>query len=450
MRSLRSRLWAVLPTLLLLQTIPSLAQTVCGAPEVKLGSNYIQVAPNGTDDTENIQCALDLAVERRISEIRLTQGEFFVGSVSVQDFVGTLQGGGKDHTRLSILDQSVDCAASAARGEATAAMKFIGGEPRIRWLTLSVDSDIWPCATGGTYAGLDAMIHFTGHRGSEACTAAVIFGTIDRVNLEGPRIYGIEPKPMYTGVLSDAERSGDPGCRNSLLGSIRINRSLIRGFSTGAWLNLRGNAQVNVLNTDFDGNFVGLRLDDSNALVTIFGNRFASKAPGSFSCCESGGVGIGVHNQIVSTGLTHFDIYGNVFEIRSGGFDSSWGIRLLRNPGATSVGLVATRNHFQLTGGGNLAVAVSSNGVSGGILSDNLFSSYLQGSGLALSVNADFLGEADRWTFVGNRGLADMYIPDLENDAHVFLGVNSSNALIGPGQAAIIRDEGVRNTVLPQ
>jgi hypothetical protein len=450
MRALNPGLWAVLSTVLFFHTTPSLAQTVCHAAEVKLGDNYIQVAPTGSDDTENIQCALDLAVEKRISEIRLTQGEFFIGSLSVQDFVGTLQGGGKDHTRLTVLDQSVDCAASAARGEATAAMKFIGGEPRIRWLTLSVGSNIWPCATGEIYGGLDAMIHFTGRRGSEACTTAVIYGTIDRVNLEGPRIYGLEPKPMYTGVLTDAEQSGDPGCRNTLLGSIRINRSLIRGFSTGAWLNLRGNAQVNVLNTDFDGNFVGLRLDDSNALVTIFGNRFASKAPGSYSCCESGGVGIGVYNQIVSTGLTHFDIYGNVFEIRSGGFDSSWGIRLLRNPGATSVGLVATRNHFQLSGGGNLAEAVSSHGVSGGILSDNLFSSYLQGSGLALSVNADFLGEADHWTFVGNRGLADMYIPDVVNNAHVFLGVNSSNALIGPGQAAIIRDEGVRNTLLPQ
>jgi hypothetical protein len=390
-------------------------------------------------------------VERNIPEIRLTRGEFVISSLSVQNFSGTLQGGGKDFTRINILDQSVDCAAVRARGEATAAIKFIGGEPRIRWLTLSVDPLIWPCVTGGGYGGLDAMIHFTGRPGTpEACTADVIYGTIDRVNLEGPRIYQVEPKPMYTGILTAAEDSGGSTCMNSLLGSVRINRSFIKGFPTGAWLKLRGNAQASVLNNDFDGNYVGLRLDDSNAVVTVFGNRFASKAPGSYSCCESGGTGIGIYNQFVSTGVTHLDIYGNTFDIWSGGFDSSWGIRLTRNPGATSVGLVVTRNHFQLSGGGNLAAAISSHGVSGGVLTDNFFSSYLQGSGLSLYLNADVMGEADHWTFVGNRGLADMYSPDPVDFEHIFLGRNSSNALIGPGQAAIIRDEGVNNTVLPQ
>jgi hypothetical protein len=390
-------------------------------------------------------------VEQRIPEVRLTRGEYFISSLSVQDFGGTLQGSGKDVTWVRVLDQSVDCAAIEAHGAATAAIKFIGGEPRIRWLTLSVGPLVWPCITPGGYVGLDAMIHFTGRPGTpEVCKTDVIYGTVDRVNLDGPRIYQVEPKPMHTGILAAAEDSGGSGCMNSLLGSVRINRSLIKGFPAGAWLKLRGNAQASVLNNDFDGNYVGLRLDDSNAVVTVFGNRFASKAPGSYSCCESGGIGISIYSQVVSTGITHVDIYGNTFEIWSSGFDSSWGIRLMRNPRAPSIGLVVTRNHFQLSGGGNLAPAVSSHGVSGGILSDNYFSSYSKGSGLSLYVNADVMGEADRWTFVGNRGLANMYDRDSAEFEHIFLGRNSSNALIGPSQGAVVHDEGANNIVLPQ
>lgn len=451
MKALYFPLWAVLPMVLFFHTPPSLAQSPCNAPEVKLGNNYIQVAPTGVDDTANIQCALDLAVERRIPEIRLTRGDFFISSLFARNFVGTLQGGGRDHTRVNVLDQSVDCAVMEARGELPAVIKFSGGEPRIRWLTLAVAFDSFPCASGGIYGGLSAMVHFTGQPGPTAsCVAEVIFGIIDRVNLEGPRLYYIGPQPIGIGILVAAEESGDPYCRNTLLGSININRSLVDGFSTGARINMRGNAKVSVSNTDFDGNHVGLSIHDANAVVTVFGNRFASKAPGSYSCCESGGTGIRVHNGIVSTGVTHLDIHGNMFNIQSGGFDSSWGIRLLRNYGATAVGSVILNNHFELSGGGDLAVAVSSYGVSGGILSDNLFSSYLQGSGLALYVNSDVTGEADHWTFVGNRGLADMYRPDLVDVAHVFLGENSSNSLIGPGQAAIVRDEGVNNIVLQQ
>jgi hypothetical protein len=191
MKALCFPLWATLPLVLFFHASPSLALSPCDAPQVELRNNYIQIAPTGVDDTDTIQCALELAVERNIPEIRLTRGEFVISSLSVQNFSGTLQGGGKDFTRINILDQSVDCAAVRARGEATAAIKFIGGEPRIRWLTLSVDPLIWPCVTGGGYGGLDAMIHFTGRPGTpEACTADVIYGTIDRVNLEGPRISG--------------------------------------------------------------------------------------------------------------------------------------------------------------------------------------------------------------------------------------------------------------------
>lgn len=449
MKALNLKPWAFLPVFLFFYASQSLAQSICDAPEVKLGNNFIQIAPTGVDDTQNIQCALDLAVERNIPEIRLARGEFFISSLSARNFVGTLQGGGRDHTRLNVLDQSVDCAAIEARGELPAAIKFAGGEPRIRWLTLAVDPHFLPCATGGSWGSLTAMVHFTGHGGSPSdCTADVTYGTIDRVNLEGPRIYSVVPQPIDTGILASPEESGKPECRNSLLGSIRINRSLVDGFSTGARINMRGDAQVSVLNSDFAGNHLGLGIIDSNAVVTVFGNRFASKAPGSYSCCEGGGIGIGVHNHFASTGATRLDIRGNTFNISSGGFDSAWGVQLTGSSGATAMGCFISDNRFQLSGG-EILTGISSYGVSGGIVSANRISSYMQTGGVFFDMNSGVMGEADHWTVVSNRGLADVQSWDPEA-ADIYLGANSSHVLIGPGQAAVVRDEGVENIVLPQ
>jgi hypothetical protein len=447
MRSLQSTLWAFVPALLLIQTMPSLAQTVCGAPDVKLGNNYIQVAPTGVDDTENIQCALDLAVYESIPEIRLTPGEFFISSLSARGYAGTLQGSGRDHTRVNLLHQSIDCAAIEARGELPAAIRFAGGEPRIRWLTLVAAYDVLPCASGGSRGGaLPAMVHFTGRAGNPpACSADVVYGTIDRVNLEGPRIYSWVPQPVETAILVSPQPSGNPECLNSLLGSVRINRALVDGFPAGSRINMRGDAQVSVLNTNFAGNHYGLELVDSNAVVTVFGNRFASKSPGSYSCCEGGGTGLAVDNLAESGGATRLDVRSNTFEVSSGGFDWAWGIWLRRNPGATSIQPVLVSNHFRLTGGDPSATAVSTHGVSGGLVSD----CSLWGSGQFLVVTSGDIGQADRWTVVSNRGLAElnMLYPD---DADIYLGENSSNALIGPGQSAVVRDEGIDNITLPQ
>ena len=128
MRALILKLWAVLPTVLFIHTTPSLAQTVCDAAEVKLGNNYIQVAPTAVDDTANIQCALDLAIEKRIPEIRLTRGDICIVALLAKGFSGTMQGGGQDYTRIFMKEQVIHC------GNASSAITFEVCEPIIRRL----------------------------------------------------------------------------------------------------------------------------------------------------------------------------------------------------------------------------------------------------------------------------------------------------------------------------
>jgi len=451
MKTLTLLMWALISPLLYSHSSRTLAETLCEAREVQVKSNFIQIEPTGLDDTANIQCALDLAVESDIPEIRLTRGDFYISSLSRQNFRGTLQGRGTEHTRLNILHRSIDCAAIEARGEYPAAVKFAGGEPRVRWLTLVVADDVLPCFTGGAGGiGLKAMILFTGQTGSPSdCLANVIYGTVDHVNLEGPRIYSVVGQPIDTAILVSPEESGNPDCRNSLLGSIRINWALVDGFPTGAGINMRGGAQVSVLNTDFSGNHLGLDINDSNAVVTVFGNRFASKAPGSFACCEGGGSGLVIRNHAAATGATRLSISSNMFDVSSGAFDAAWGIRLTESPDATAVRCLISENRFQLSQGGDYLAAISSWGVSGAIVSANLISTDMRNGEVFLDLDSAILGHSDHWTIVSNTGLADMNVEN-PNAANIYLGANSGHVLIGPGQAAIVLDEGVDNIVLPQ
>jgi hypothetical protein len=112
------------------------------------------------------------------------------------------------------------------------------------------------------------------------------------------------------------------------------------------------------------------------------------------------------------------------------------------------MGCFISDNRFQLSGG-EILTGISSYGVSGGIVSANRISSYMQTGGVFFDMNSGVMGEADHWTVVSNRGLADVQSWDPEA-ADIYLGANSSHVLIGPGQAAVVRDEGVENIVLPQ
>ena len=182
MKTLTFLLRALLFPLLLTQTSSTLAETLCDAREVQLKNNFIQIEPNGLDDTANIQCALDLAIERNIPEIRLTRGDFYISALTVQNFRGTLQGGGKDFTRVRLKEDSINCAAT------TSAITFAGGEPRIRWLSLVWGNIMEPCTESSRSVGeLTTLLHLTGVSGDpSSCSSVVISAVIDRVALDGP------------------------------------------------------------------------------------------------------------------------------------------------------------------------------------------------------------------------------------------------------------------------
>jgi len=437
MRALDLKLWAVLFTVLLAQTTPSLAQAVCTAPEVKLGNNFIQVAPTGVDDTENIQCALDLAMEKKIPEIRLTRGDFFIGALFAREFSGTLQGSGQAYTHVALLEQAIEC------GSGSSAITFEAGEPRIRWLHLVWDPGVQPCTEGGGWLG--SLIKFTGRAGDEtSCVNDVVYATVDRVTLDGPATGWPDVSDFTSGVLAWPRDSASPDCRNSLLGTLRVNKSRISHFGTGIGLSMEGGAQAGFFQNILAENHRGLAVTNSNATVVVDGNHFASTAVETPSSCHGSAVGLDVTNWRTQPGLVRLDVHSNVFEVSQGAWCTGFGVWMTREPEASGVGMILSNNRFVLSGRDIGATGIQAVGVSGAVVSGNAFE-IQSGGDVALFLGTRNDSEAKEWTVVSNTGLETPV-----NGVDIVLGEGTHRVLVGPGQGADVMDDGYDNTVLPQ
>src|SRR6056297_179425 len=66
----------------------------CDPDFVSLDPNVLRVnvLPTGSDDTGNIQCALDVAAAEGIPIVKLERATYFVSSVSVAGFDGSFEG----------------------------------------------------------------------------------------------------------------------------------------------------------------------------------------------------------------------------------------------------------------------------------------------------------------------------------------------------------------------
>ncbi len=93
----------------------------------------------------------------------------------IENFKGTFEGKTKTSTILEVVDGSISCNSMNNSGLLAAAIKFVKGEPRIRFMNIRA---FMPCSSGF----LDAIVHFTGESAESLnCDNDVIFGAVDRV-----------------------------------------------------------------------------------------------------------------------------------------------------------------------------------------------------------------------------------------------------------------------------
>ena len=238
----------------------------CDSSFVTLARTTISVAPTGSDDTDNIQCALDAAIDGEYPSIKLTEGTFYVGPLFAQGFQGVLQGKTKASTVVVALDGAFACSEASDAGTYAAMFKFTLGEPQIKFMTLQA---LRPCqGTGGfSSATRFAFIHF--NNDTSNCNKRTMFPKVDRVSVSADYIGGDEPR--ISGVIA----SNDAACYDKpLLGKVLVNRSEFSGLAEGVQTTLGGAAQVDISFNTFSANRQAVVISNANQITNIVNNTF--------------------------------------------------------------------------------------------------------------------------------------------------------------------------------
>ena len=402
----------------------------CNPDFVKQAPNelVIKVAPNGVDDTENIQCALNWAVDTGMPVVKLSADTFYISSLVIEKFNGSLQGITTETSLIVVLDDSISCTAMADSGRVPAAIKFIKGEPRLRYLTIHANA---ACKAGVRWdPRFLAIVHFTGDAAdSSLCTNDVIFGSVDRVIVDGTsRATG----PWWS-ILVGAESDNFNVCQGRLMGSFKLNRSALANTKYGISSAMKSGAQVDINFNSFVGNLSGVWMIDSNQNTTITRNEFFGESTASephFS--------IMLASSANAPDATRVVVNNNDFNLNSPSGRNCIGV-LTQQPGkVVNISNIVTKNRFSLSG--NTSWAVMATDVSNTHVSTNRFTGTAQGAVL-VSGTVPVKG----WTITANSGLKDFKPSSLRD---IWLRENTNQCIVGPGQWATVNDLGSGNSVL--
>ena len=411
----------------LLFTMNSWAQSTCDGDFVKFRDHAINILPTGVDDTVNLQCALDHAIANDFPLVNLGKAEYFISSVIAANYVGTLSGSTIASTTVNVLNDSINCQAMLDRKRAPSAIKFASGEPRIRNMTIVTDT---PCVDHsiGLY-----VLHFTGVADQEtSCTSDVIFGSVDRVVLQGTEVYD----PLSTAVAALPEGSFFGGCQTTLLGTFKLNRSEITGYTNGVTTILHSGAQVDINFNHFAHNRFDVLIPNANLSATITRNNFIGVA-GS----ESDYTGIQVlTDDIAAPDSNRVVIHKNTFDIAAPGPANGSAIMFNQTEKIAKLSTIASENTFNLAG--NAAFGIVGGGVSGSIVNGNLF----RGSAsTGIAANPASSAQSSNWAILANLGFKNLETqgPD------ILLGPDLVNSVVGANQTDQVQDLGTGNTVLP-
>jgi len=406
------------------------ASVGCDDAFVQLADNeiVIDVAPTHSNDTDNIQCALDIAASAGFPVVRLKPATYFISLLIVEDFKGTFQGRTQTTTIIEVLDQSIKCEVMNDFGLHASAIKFVKGEPRIRFMTIRANK---PCVTSKP---LRTILHFTGAPTQiDNCRNEVIFAVVDRVTIERTST----DSKRVTGVAVYPEGRFLGGCQLTLLGTFKLNRSIISDTFFGIVTTMKAGAQVDINFNEFQGNQQAINLFDTNQNTTITTNKFFGD-----NKSDSNYIGVFVSNlRNDPPSSTRVVIHNNTFNISSS-FPNQPSTAVFVSPSKPypKVSTVVSNNKFQLSGTRTLAIQIEN--ASNGHVSTNIFT----GSGADAIVVTGTI-PVSGLTITANQGFGGF---NSSNGFDIVLGNNTSSSIVGAGQGASVLNKGTNNTVLAQ
>ena len=350
----------------------SFAQDLGCNAEVELDGGVVEVAASSSgDDTENIQCALNAAVEGGYREVYLTSKKYAISGVEVANFVGDFRGNSIATTEVTVTNGALDCEAQRA------ALRFNRGSPKVTRMTLKIDE---PCSTAG---GNASVIGF--YTNPSKCSQRVVTGFVERVFIEGGGASSID---FTTGVTIDAAPECFPAdtsealpLSSKALGGLRVNRCEIRDLDMGIFASVSDGGQVDITSNSksgagaaFERLGIPISIVDANQNTNIFRNEIA------FNDVEySGGLaglfgttGIYIASTSASPSSNKTSISKNTF--RDGGVHAE-GYGLLTGKSGKNLTheMVLSGNTFNGSDGNTSGAGVAVLDTSDGLISGNSF-----------------------------------------------------------------------------
>ena len=249
------------------------AQTECGS-SVTVGGSKISVASEMGSDTENLQCALDAAVDQGISKVELTGSEYTIDSVTALGFRGSISGISKANTVVKLAAGGVDCSANDP-----SALRFYVGAPIIERMTIEASE-----LCGGTGQSASAIGFYS--NANSCADDRTIFSNVDRVVITGP---GAGVTDMITAVSMTKANA----CDEIVLGTLKVNRSEISGLAHGVVSSIGGEGQVDINFNTFTGMGTSIAIANANQGSSIAGNTINYNDTANFANVAGfGSVGI--------------------------------------------------------------------------------------------------------------------------------------------------------------
>ncbi len=415
MKQLTFRLIAALAMITGVQS--ALAQDLGCSSLVSLNGGTIEVesveSEGSSDDTENVQCALDAAAEGGYRDVFLTSPQYTIGAIAVTGFVGDLRGRSKAGTHVTIEDSSLSC-----DGAIGVALEFRVGTASVRNMTLHVDS---PCGDGGSAS----VIAY--YSDPNKCSNRTTFGNVDRVVINGQGTSGLD---AVTGVTMQAA----PGCtaaNERILGTLKVNRSEMTQLDFGVISSVAGGGQVDVNYNTFDMVGLPLTILDAAQSTTVLSNTFNfNDVPGYPAGTGLGTTAVFIASTSDSPARNSTTIKSNKFK-DAGASSAGYGILAGQQGSSIAHTMLVSANTFtgnsSSTDGAGLA-AIDTND---GLVSGNRFSGKA-GTWIDLrsGTKADGYvgGNVSGWAIVANDFGASQATTD------VLLGTRTSGIIVGKDQ----------------
>ncbi len=271
------------------------AQTECGGA-VTVGGSTISVASEAGNDTANLQCALDVAIENSISSIQLSGSAYNIDSVSAVGFRGSISGVSKANTVVTLNAAGVACAENDP-----SALRFYVGAPTIERMTINAEE------LCGSTGGQASAIGF--YSNANSCSDdRTVFGNVDRVVINGPGA-------SATDLVSAVSMTKANACDDIVLGTLKVNRSEISGLSHGVLTSIGGEGQVDINFNTFTNMGTSIAIANANQGSSIASNTINFNDTENFASVAGFGVtGILVGGDANAPSLNLTSIKKNTFK----------------------------------------------------------------------------------------------------------------------------------------